>query len=1136
MIGFFIAGAVMVTASVVAWHYNQKTDEEIGRQNRAYAEQDNIRSRFYSASNEESERFSAIQKEQATKQRDLLLKEIENHRGKISEITEAYKELYTIVLTEIQSEITSPYRKSALKREFSQIEDGQLRLVEYERYLESEKSKVERYWANSDYRSLIQLDPAEPLLPFEWLYPGKLVVVDLSDMGKRQAKFNHRLDFNGFESERDKQKALALAYGDEFPMLVTKKGKHDSFYGCVARGISFHDHIRLNHPIDVTVERYLAKQKSYLCDMHDGLQKVMLPEINLSHPSLRCVPGQQLEVYFDSYDTILQHDPAGKPNERGHKPNVTVTEKQLSKIGMDAFELYIEIKSEHLNKVPVESDFYAETTHWMLSNFSYDSNEITLVKGNVQLRCSMTTLKDGLCVNKLSVFETRQTGIDLPFDFVLVTPEIQAQDIFGWQFGVEQLYTFASQAMIDADNTQERIKQVEFFKRWQKVVDYQKRHESERSVEFEAIAERIDKNKYTLSVSESVIANTLDGEQSVITFINQIEQSGYLKKHFSCKLFVWDAEQGKYLSAIEKSRMHQSDFDVNGNSIDITADLYSYKKFDYSSCQKFKLTVTLPNSAIQRQEQALEALFEDRMVEYRLKDIFLSPASYQAEHLTYWQNKEIQWNDSLKPSQEVAIKKALSAKHIAMIQGPPGTGKTTTIVEMLYQLLSHNPNQKILVASQQNTAVDNAITKFKKKYPELVNDAINIVRIGNPDKLDDDIVEDHFDKLYDSFIDERIAQAINNSVVLKGNAQAASYEWLALLKQMKDSTGTHRVSDEFFTTMLADKNLIGATCVGLAARKAGVDHLEFDVAIVDEAGRATVPELLIPLLRSKKAILIGDHHQLPPSIAPVLREDSAKDEMRFLEETFLESSFFEVLFEQLPDVCTATLAEQFRMAPPIGDLVAELFYTKNGQRMLTNGKGDKYDSCEFVSPDCLQWIDVWGRQDKQKGSTSIYNEMEAKAICDYLKNLSTVVIRDLSVAVITPYGAQKRLIRKMLSQQGHGLQIKLGKLTIKVDTVDSFQGSEAELVCYSTVRTFGSLQFLLDKKRLNVACSRAKENLVFFGNKRHLKKQSDNGKSNLFSEIMKRAVVVEWEGNDMVRKRNMKKKIVNRHGNQVMSP
>lgn len=144
-----------------------------------------------------------------------------------------------------------------------------------------------------------------------------------------------------------------------------------------------------------------------------------------------------------------------------------------------------------------------------------------------------------------------------------------------------------------------------------------------------------------------------------------------------------------------------------------------------------------------------------------------------------------------------------------------------------------------------------------------MNDAINIVRIGNPDKLDDDIVEDHFDKLYDSFIDERIAQAINNSVVLKGNAQAASYEWLALLKQMKDSTGTHRVSDEFFTTMLADKNLIGATCVGLAARKAGVDHLEFDVAIVDEAGRATVPELLIPLLRSKK----GNSHWRSSPIA-----------------------------------------------------------------------------------------------------------------------------------------------------------------------------------------------------------------------------------------------------------------------------
>ena len=116
---------------------------------------------------------------------------------------------------------------------------------------------------------------------------------------------------------------------------------------------------------------------------------------------------------------------------------------------------------------------------------------------------------------------------------------------------------------------------------------------------------------------------------------------------------------------------------------------------------------------------------------------------------------------------------------------------------------------------------------------------------------------------------------------------------------MQSRTG----QEEFFITLLGDRNVVGATCVGLATNKGGIDQLQFDVAIIDEAGRATVPEILIPILRSKKVILVGDHYQLPPSIAPLLREDDATQVLSFLRDNFLTGSFFEIMFEGLPAVC-----------------------------------------------------------------------------------------------------------------------------------------------------------------------------------------------------------------------------------------
>ncbi|KJF79099.1 hypothetical protein UA45_01490 [Morganella morganii] len=214
----------------------------------------------------------------------------------------------------------------------------------------------------------------------------------------------------------------------------------------------------------------------------------------------------------------------------------------------------------------------------------------------------------------------------------------------------------------------------------------------------------------------------------------------------------------------------------------------------------------------------------------------------------------------------------------------------------------------------------------------------------------------------------------------------------------------NNLDQELIWMLLSNNNLVGATCVGLASRKQSIDQLRFDIVIIDEAGRSTVPELMIPMLRGKKVVLIGDHFQLPPSVAPLLQTDDAAEKMPFLQECFLETSFFEMLYTRLPESSTCFLSEQFRMPKPIGDLVARLFYSPSGERLLHNGHIK--DTSGFIYPDSLIWRDIRGKEEQE--GTSKKNYQEAKAIKTFLVNLAMQKSTEhKNVAVITPYGAQK---------------------------------------------------------------------------------------------------------------------------------
>ena len=463
--------------------------------------------------------------------------------------------------------------------------------------------------------------------------------------------------------------------------------------------------------------------------------------------------------------------------------------------------------------------------------------------------------------------------------------------------------------------------------------------------------------------------------------------------------------------------------------------------------------------ALIQQRKALNKFIFDQIVNKNIKNILINPKL--KKYSPIFEKLEIDFkNKKLTLNQKEIVKKALNEKELFLIQGPPGTGKTTIIKEIIYQSKKLNLAKNILVVSQQNVAVDNVLEGLKKEH--IDNSLLRIANLKNNkvySSLQKDIVEYKFNEY---------KKELQNSLNIKEDSLKNTYRkfWYELIKNKEFKKCDESIKEYF----IKNHNIIGATCVGLANERMGLEFSEFDLVIIDEAGRATLGELLIPILKAKKVILIGDHKQLPPNADRKLIEKMEKDEGFTKEDLeILEKSYFEELYENLDPSSKAMLEEQFRMPNKIGTLISDLFY----EGKLRNGRN-------YEIKGALNWIDVRGYE--QKEGTSKFNIEEAKVIAKMVRKFE-----NKSIAIITPYSAQKRLLRKMI----------IGK-KIKIDTIDSFQGEEAEIVFYSLVRNRGNIQFLLDMRRLNVAISRTREKLFFVGNKEFFSKDK------MFREIIKR--------------------------------
>lgn len=320
-----------------------------------------------------------------------------------------------------------------------------------------------------------------------------------------------------------------------------------------------------------------------------------------------------------------------------------------------------------------------------------------------------------------------------------------------------------------------------------------------------------------------------------------------------------------------------------------------------------------------------------------------------------------------------------------------------------------------------------------------------------------------------------------------------------LLKDWREEL--EKPTDQLYPELLRYADVVGATCIGTATAK-GLEDIEFDLAIVDEAGQIGLPDLLVPLVRAKRAVLVGDYQQLPPfvdgevqnwlkNLSPHVQSgtgeiDEEVDTKHIA--NLLTKSAFELLFLTNNDSAHAVrFTQQGRMPRVIADFASRHFYN-NLLRTFSDEKMRHTLDCDPLFRFPLAVIDTSDvpfskrREQEQRrleslGETGYTSPMEAELIAD----LATVYQRTgKEWVVIVPYRAQARLIIQELSKRIEALDFTLEE---RVSTVDSFQGGERKKVIYGFTRSneHGKIGFLKELRRLNVAMTRAQQQLVLIG-------------------------------------------------------
>lgn len=554
--------------------------------------------------------------------------------------------------------------------------------------------------------------------------------------------------------------------------------------------------------------------------------------------------------------------------------------------------------------------------------------------------------------------------------------------------------------------------------------------------------------------------------------------------------------------------------DANHKVQNSNLKVQSIKYFSFTGTVSYvdgdRMVITVPDSApllelqqstdpigvqLSFDETSYKLMFEalDRMMKAKnnrlayLRDLFYS---HQKAGRFSFEPMKFPW---LNPTQERAVNEVLWAKDVAIVHGPPGTGKTTTLVEAINETLMRE--SQVLVCAQSNMAVDWISEK-------LVDRGINVLRIGNPTRVNDKMLGFTYERRFESHADYPQLWAIRKAIrELRKNRKKGSENYHQKMDRLKSRAAEIelRINAELF----GEARVIACTLVGSAHHL--LEGMKFGTLFIDEAAQALEAACWIPMKRASRVILAGDHCQLPPTVKSIAALRAG-----------LGKTLMERIAENKPEVVTL-LKIQYRMNDEIMRFSSDWFY--GGK--VESAPQIKYRSVlDYDHP--ITWIDTSNEEnqitiegedapeDSASASSSVsaanqnsdlnfkeqfvgesfgrINKAEAEltllTLAEYFTKLSKrrVLEERIDVGIISPYRAQVQYLKKLIKKYEF---FKPYRRLISVNTVDGFQGQERDVILISLVRSNdeGQIGFLKDLRRMNVAMTRARMKLIILGNK-----------------------------------------------------
>ena len=576
------------------------------------------------------------------------------------------------------------------------------------------------------------------------------------------------------------------------------------------------------------------------------------------------------------------------------------------------------------------------------------------------------------------------------------------------------------------------------------------------------------------------------------------------------------------LSENANQKVQSSNLKVQNNQKVQSSNLkvQSIKYFSFTGTVSYvdgdRMVITVPDSAplldlqqstepigvqLSFDETSYKLMFEalDRVMKAKnnrlayLRDLFYS---HQKAGRFSFEPMKFPW---LNPTQERAVNEVLWAKDVAIVHGPPGTGKTTTLVEAINETLMRE--SQVLVCAQSNMAVDWISEK-------LVDRGVNVLRIGNPTRVNDKMLGFTYERRFESHPDYPQLWAIRKAIrELRKNRKKGSENYHQKMDRLKSRAAEIeiRINSELF----GEARVIACTLVGSAHRL--LEGMKFGTLFIDEAAQALEAACWIPMKRASRVILAGDHCQLPPTVKSIAALRAG-----------LGKTLMERIAENKPEVVTL-LKIQYRMNDEIMRFSSDWFYggkvesapqikyrsvldydhpitwidTSNEENQITiEGEDAPEDSASTSSSESTsspasvtnQNSDLNFKEQFVGESFGRINKAEAEltllTLAEYFTKIGKqrVLSESIDVGIISPYRAQVQYLKKLIKKYEF---FKPYRRLISVNTVDGFQGQERDVILISLVRSNdeGQIGFLKDLRRMNVAMTRARMKLIILGNK-----------------------------------------------------